>query len=53
MKTTLTLSDVTRAVSMAVEAFLRRQRLERLRALRGKVDSLSNDDIETSELGEL
>ena len=41
--------DLTQAVSMAVEAFLRRHRLEDLRALRGKVDILSNDELEAPE----
>ena len=45
--------DLTQAVSMAVEAFLRRHRLEDLRALRGKVDILSNDELEATEPSEL
>ena len=45
--------DLTQAVSMAVEAFLRRHRLEDLRALRGKVDILSNDELEAPEPSEL
>ena len=67
MRTTITLADetmrellaatgtesMTQAVSTAVAEFLRRRRLESLRALRGKVDVLSNDEIEAPELGEL
>ncbi len=45
--------NMTQAVYTAVAEFLRRRRLERLRALRGKVDILSNDEIEAAELREL
>ena len=37
----------------AVNEYLRRRRLERFRALRGKVDITSNEEIEAAELGEL
>lgn len=64
MRTTVDLEDHTydellkvtgensrpRAVRKAVEAFLRREKLERLRALRGKVDILENDALEQAEL---
>jgi Arc/MetJ family transcription regulator len=46
-------SNMTQAVSTAVSEYLRRQRLEKLRALRGKIDILSNDEIEAAELREL
>jgi hypothetical protein len=46
-------SNMTQAVSTAVSEYLRRQRLEKLRALRGKIDILSNDEIEAAELQEL
>jgi hypothetical protein len=43
----------TRAVQIAVEEFLRREKLERLRQLRGKVTILSNEELEAGELEEL
>ncbi len=46
-------TNMTQAVSTAVNEYLRRRRLERFRALRGKVDITSNDEIEAAELGEL
>jgi hypothetical protein len=67
MRTTVTLSDemmqelldvtgtsnMTQAVSTAVGEYLRRQRLEKLRALKGKIDILSNEEIEAADLREL
>jgi hypothetical protein len=67
MRTTVTLSDemmqelldvtgtsnMTQAVSTAVGEYLRRQRLEKLRALKGKIDILSNEEIEAADLQEL
>ena len=64
MRTTITIADekmqellditetrsMTKAVNMAVEEFIRHHRLQRLRALRGKVAILSNDEIEAAEL---
>lgn len=46
-------TNMTQAVSAAVNEYLRRRRLERFRALKGKVDIISNEDIEAAELGEL
>jgi len=46
-------TNMTQAVSTAVNEYLRRRRLERFRALRGKVEIISNDEIEAAELGEL
>jgi predicted transcriptional regulator len=43
----------TRAVQVAVERFIRDVKLERLRRLKGKVDILSNDELEAGELDEL
>ena len=67
MRTTVTLGDEmmrellaatgtdnkTQAVQMAVSEFLRRQRLEKLRALRGKIDIVSNEELEEAELAEI
>lgn len=46
-------TNMTQAVSTAVNEYLRRRRLDRLRTLRGKVEIISNDEIEAAELGEL
>ena len=46
-------TNMTQAVSTAVNEYLHRRRLERFRALRGKVDITRNDEIEAVELGEL
>jgi hypothetical protein len=46
-------SNMTQAVSTAVNEYLRRRRLDRFRALRGKVEIISNEEIEAAELGEL
>ena len=46
-------TNMTKAVSTAVNEYLRRRRLERFRALRGKVDITSNEEIEAAELTEL
>lgn len=67
MRTTVTLGDemmrelldatgtdnMTQAVHTAVDEFLRRRRLEKLRALRGKVEIFSNEEIEAAEMQEL
>ena len=46
-------TNMTQAVSTAVNEYLRRRRLDRFRALRGKVEITSNEEIEAAELGEL
>jgi hypothetical protein len=46
-------TNMTQAVSTAVNEYLRRRRLDRFRALRGKVEIISNEEIEAAELGEL
>ncbi len=46
-------TNMTQAVSTAVNEYLRRRRLERFRALRGNVEIISNDEIEAVEQGEL
>ncbi len=46
-------TNMTQAVSTAVNEYLRRRGLERFRALRGEVDITSNEEIEAAELGEL
>lgn len=46
-------TNMTQAVSTAVNEYLRRRRLERFRALRGNVEIISNDEIEAAEQGEL
>ena len=46
-------TNMTQAVSTAVNEYLRRRRLERFRALKGNVDIISNEEIEAAELGEL
>ena len=67
MRTTVTLGDevmrelleatqtdnMTQAVSTAVSEFLRRRRLEKLRTFRGKVDILTNDELEKAEIDDL
>lgn len=67
MRTSITLNDetiqellevtnttnMTQAVSTAVNEYLRRRRLERFRSLRGKVEIISNEEIEAAEFGEL
>ena len=45
--------NMTQAVSTAVSEFLRRRRLEKLRSFRGKVEILSNEELEADELNEL
>ena len=64
MRTTIDLEDQTydellratgevskpKAVRKAVEAFLRREKLDRLRALKGKVNILENHELEQAEL---
>lgn len=46
-------TNMTQAVGTAVNEYLRRRRLDRFRALRGKVKITSNEEIEAAELGEL
>jgi hypothetical protein len=46
-------TNMTQAVSTAVNEYLRRRRLDRFRTLKGKVDIISNEEIEAAELGEL
>lgn len=40
----------TQAVNEAIEAYIRRHRLQQLRALKGKVEFLANDELEAAEL---
>lgn len=46
-------TNMTQAVSTAVDEYLRRRRLERLRALRGAVEITSDGEIEAAETAEL
>lgn len=46
-------NSMTQAVNAAVDDYIRQHRLRQLRALRGKVDILSNEEIEAAELREL
>jgi len=43
-------SDPAEAVRIAVDAYVRRARIDGLMALAGKVDILSNDEIEGADL---
>lgn len=43
-------SDPAEAVRIAVDAYVRRARIDGLMALAGKVDILSNDEIEAADL---
>ena len=43
-------SSRPKAARTAIEAYIRREKLERLRKLRGKVDISENDEIERAEL---
>ena len=43
----------TRAVQTAVERFVRDAKLAQLRQLKGKITSLSNDELEAGEVAEL
>lgn len=45
--------NMTQAVSTALNEYLRRRRLERIRALRGEVEIASDEEIEAVEQGEL
>ena len=45
-------SDPAEAVRIAVNDYVRRARVEGLMALAGKVDILSNDEIEAADLAE-
>lgn len=44
--------DPAEAVRVAVEAYVRRARIDALMALAGQVDILSNDEIEAADLAE-
>jgi Arc/MetJ family transcription regulator len=64
MRTTISVDDQTfetlmqltgttnksEAVKLAIDEFIRRERLKRFRALRGKVDIMSNEEIEAVQL---
>ncbi len=39
-------TNKTEAVKVAIDEFIRRERLKRFKALRGKVDIMSNEEIE-------
>ncbi len=39
-------NNKTEAVKLAIDEFIRRERLKRFKALRGKVDIMSNEEIE-------
>jgi Arc/MetJ family transcription regulator len=43
-------SNKTRAVKLAIDEFIRRERLKRFKALRGKVEMLSNEELEAVQL---
>ena len=45
-------TNMTQAVNTAVNEYLRRRRLERFHTLRGKVEIISNEEIEVAELAE-
>jgi hypothetical protein len=45
-------SDPAEAVRVAVDAYVRRARIDGLMALAGQVDILSNDEIEAADLAE-
>ena len=45
-------SDPAEAVWVAVDAYVRRAKTDALMALAGKVDILSNDEIEAADLAE-
>jgi len=45
-------SDPAEAVRIAVDDYVRRARIEGLMALAGKVDILSNDEIDAADLAE-
>lgn len=42
-------TNKTEAVKLAIDEFIRRERLKRFKALRGKVDSISNDELEVAQ----
>jgi len=42
-------SNKTEAVKLAIDEFIRRERLKRFKALRGKVDIMSNEEIEAAQ----
>lgn len=51
-ETLMQLADTTsktEAVKLAIDEFIRRERLKRFKALRGKVDIMSNDEIEAAQ----
>ncbi len=43
-------ANKTEAVKVAIDEFIRRERLKRFKALRGKVDIMSNEEIEAAQL---
>ncbi len=43
-------TNKTEAVKVAIDEFIRRERLKRFKALRGKVDIMSNEEIEAAQL---
>ncbi len=43
-------TNKTEAVKLAIDEFIRRERLKRFKALRGKVDIMSNEEIEAAQL---
>jgi len=45
-------SDPAEAVRIAVDAYVRRAKIDALMALAGQVDILSNDEIEAADLAE-
>ena len=42
-------TNKTEAVKLAIDEFIRRERLKRFKALRGKVDMISNDELEAAQ----
>ena len=42
-------TNKTEAVKIAIDEFIRRERLKRFKALRGKVDIISNDELEAAQ----
>ncbi len=43
-------TNKTEAVKLAIDEFIRRERLKRFKALRGKADIMSNEEIEAAQL---
>lgn len=40
----------TEAVNLAITSFIRHERVQRFKKLRGKIDIVSNDELEAAEL---